>query len=606
MATFIRLEHYLLPPPEIVRWEKGNLTIEKCSTSQKVAHCVKNFFAFTVLLIASPLTLTYDYFAGKQVAVTRKSQKIPDIAPPPPAWPSVQRGFATSLFQTSGLGTKWAAAPKLSGKCDWDKWMDKPQHVIHPKGFDYKNFFTDILTNPTAYVEMLKSQNVTAHRFSLEWSVIEPQRGKIDMEAVALYRNFVDKLLEAGITPSITLSHFVMPEWFYESGNFQKMENIDLYVDFALKAMDLFPNVKNWWSFNELGIKAFQQTREVYPTDLPEGSSLSSRIHAAGTATRNMLIAHCKLHKDASRLHPDKKVGITHQWLRFDTAAGNWLERLFAYYFTKFGFVPVYQFFKDGRYSFEFPFMANIQFEMPKEEFENNNHFLMHLGVQAYPKPMVKMGFNHGETYPGLPEGIKNLPLFSFGATCEKGGTIMRFGPRWKAEGMNEILDDAFALTDQIYITEYGSDAKVMKWGKPSFEIDLEAQADYLRQLTEAIQNYSAKTGREIKGIFCWSDFSRQMEWENGHDCRLGTIEPVVDQNRRITGWKQTPASQFLAEVYGGEATQERGRIAYRQDSEPGRFTQPPNRYPMPARYPGAHPPLISINLLPELTMWPR
>lgn len=562
MDTFLRLERCLLPPPETVRWDRGNLAIEKCTTAQKVVHCTKNFFAFTCLLLVSPLTLAYDWVTHKKVAPIEEfspkkggdSPAVPDIAPPQPAWPPAQRGFATSLFQTSGLGTKWSAAPPLSGKCDWDKWMDNRDHVIHPPGFHYRNFFTDVLSDPTIYIEMLKAQNVTAHRFSLEWSVIEPRCGEIDLAAVGLYQTFIQKLIEAGITPSITLSHFVVPAWFYESGNFQKMENIDLYVRFALKAMELFPDVKDWWSFNELGVKAFQQAREVYPTDIPEGSSLSKRVHAAGIATRNMLIAHCKLHQEVARLHPDKTVGVTHQWVKFDTATGNWLEKLFSYFFTKFGFTPVYQFFKEGRYCFAFPFMANIRFEIPKEQFDANGHFLMRLGVQAYPKAMVKMGLNHGQTYPGLPASIKNLPFFSFGSSCEPGGTVMRFGPRWKAAGIDEALDEAFALTDQIYITEYGSDARVHKWGKPGFELDDEAQKNYLQQLTERIRNYSARTFRAIKGIFCWSDLRRQMEWENGHDCRLAIVEPIVDENRQMTGWNQTPASQYLAGVYHQEA----------------------------------------------------
>lgn len=548
MTTFIRLEQCLLPPPETVRWDNGDLAIEEYTTAQKVAYCTKNFFAFIALFLVSPFTLAYDWLTKKE----GKSQVAPDIASQV-MWPPEQRGFATSLFQTSGLGTKWSATPGLPGKCDWDKWMDKPSHIIHPEGFEYNNFFTDVLSDPTTYIDMLKSQNVTAHRFSLEWSVIQPEQGKTDMAAVDLYQNFIQKLIEADITPSVTLSHFVVPEWFYESGNFQKMENIDTYVDFSLHAMKLFPQVKDWWSFNELGVKAFQQTREVYPTDLPEGSPLSERVHAAGIATRNMLIAHCKLHQKVAELHPDNKLGVTHQWLKFDTATGNWLETLIAYIFTKFGFTPVYQFFKEGRFSFEFPFMANIQFEIPKEQFAAHNKFLMRLGVQAYPKPMVKMGLNHGETYPGLPESIKNFPLFTFGSTCEPGGTVMRFGPRWKAEGMDEILDDAFALTDQIYITEYGADANVQKWGKPRFKPDDNAQANYLQQLTERIRDYSIRTGQEIKGIYCWSDLRRQLEWENGFECRLGLITPSVDKNRQIAGYHGTSASRYLAKAYQAE-----------------------------------------------------
>ena len=126
----------------------------------------------------------------------------------------------------------------------------------------------------------------------------------------------------------------------------------------------------------------------------------------------------------------------------------------------------------------------------------------------------------------------------------------MWFGPRLYAEGMDEILDEAFALTDQIYITEYGADARVHQWSGLDFEFNDAIQADYLKQLTERIQNYSARHRREIKGIFCWSDLRRQMEWENGLECRLATIDPIVDGNRRMIGWNPTPASKYLAKVY--------------------------------------------------------
>jgi beta-glucosidase/6-phospho-beta-glucosidase/beta-galactosidase len=543
MNTLLRLEKCLLPPRETVHWNHGKLRVEKYSTLEKVIYCAKNLFSFVGLLFIAPFTIPYELLAKKEIAPLNSLQQTP-------IWPPEQRGFATSLFQTSGLGTKWSAPQGLIGKCDWDRWMDDPKHIAHPNGFDYNNFFTDVLSNPDPYIEMLKNHHVTAHRFSLEWSVICPSSYEFDDKAILLYRNFIKKLLAAGITPSITLNHFAVPDWFYEAGSFHNPDNISDYLDYALAALELFPEVKDWWSFNELNIRAFQQTREVYPTDLPEGSSLSSRIHAAGISTRNMLIAHCLLHKKVAELYPDKNLGVTHQWLKFDTENGNPLERILAYYLTKFGFSTVYNFFKDGQFSFEFPFIANIQFKIPTDEFETNHHFLSRIGVQAYPKPMLKMGLNHGQTYPGLPSAIKNLPLFSFGSSCERGGTVMRFGPRWHAEGMIEALDEAFALTPNVFITEFGSDAMIQKWDQPNFSQDNIAQAQYLQALIEQIHQYSLTTLREIKGLFCWSDLRRQLEWENGLECQLAIIDPIVDSSRHLTSYTQTPAAQYLSQTY--------------------------------------------------------
>jgi len=551
MASFLRLEKCLLPSPEIINWNDGDLTIKTLSTREKVAYYVSNIIKFTGLVAILPLTLPYDYFTAREVVPL--APKEPDIKPE--CWPPKEMGFACSLFQSSGLGTKWSATPGLRGKCDWDKWMDKPGHVEHRKPM--KDFFIDILSDPTNYIEMLKSHNVTTHRFSLEWSVIMPEDGRVDDRAVGLYRVFIGKLLEAGITPSVTLNHFTVPEWFYESGNFQNLENIDKYLEYATKAIELFPEVNDWWSFNELGVKAFQQSREVYPTDFPEGSSSRTRIHGAGIATRNMLIAHCKLHKFVSENHPDKKLGVTHQWLQMDMASGNYLERMVKYFFEKVGFTPVYQFFKNGRYSFEFPFMANIQFQIPEEEFNAKNKFLMRLGVQAYPLAMIKMGLSRGNTYPGRPQELTNTMGCAFGGTCEPGGTLMSFGPRQQAKRIQDILEEAFAITDDVSITEFGSDATVWKWGDSQFRQDDASQARFLRELVENVRAFSERTFKRLHAIHCWSDLRGTLEWDRGDGPELPIIEPQVDEDRRLTGWRSTPASRYLASVYAGEVEEE-------------------------------------------------
>jgi len=535
------IEKCLLPPPETVILKKDNLEVKKYNLFQKVAYVTTNIFLLMGLTLISPAAISYEYFSKKNV----QEEKYPKTFSF--SWPPKDRGFACSFFQTSGLGTKWSAPQGLAGKCEWDDWMDDPDHVHHKKDFDYKDFFTDVLSDPGPYIKMLKKQKVTAHRFSLEWSVIEPKKGKLNQKAIDLYTNFINKLLKANIKPYITLNHFVLPKWFQELGGFQKIENIYLYLNFAKKAMGLFPQVTNWWSFNELGIKSFQQIREVFPTDIPENSNIFKRMNAAALSTRNMLIAHCKLHQIVQNSYPQNKVGVTHQWLKMDMATGNFLERLVAYYMRKITFFPVYNFFKTGNFSFEIPFLANQRFVVSKKDFEKNDHFLQMLGVQAYPQPYIKMGLNHGKTYPGM---IKNLPFFSFGGTCEENGTIMRFGPRWRADAIDEILDEAFKISNDIYISEYGADTRINRWGKDHFELDDQAQAEYLKKLTQRIYKYCFKNLKTIKGIFIWSDLRRQMEWNEGNECKLGLINPIVDKNRKMISWQKTPASDFISSYY--------------------------------------------------------
>lgn len=545
MNTYLRLEKCLLPPPKTVHWENGNLQIKECSTTEKVIFFTKNILQATTFLLISPITLCHDFFSKKNTVIQPKFYPYPTNA----IWPPHQRGFASSLFQLSGLGTKWSACKDLTGKCDWDQWMEDLTHIQHAADFNYDHFFVDILSDPSAYIQMLKEHNVTAHRFSLEWSVLQPNIDTFDEKAIKLYQNFIQELIKANITPSITINHFVVPEWFFKIGNFQKIENIDLFVNFALKTMEIFSDVKDFWSFNELGVKAFQQLREVYPIDVPKNSSITTKVHAAGNATVNMLIAHCKLHQKMQTLHPEKKLGVTHQWLKFDTASGNFLEKFVVYYLEKLTFYPVYNFFLDGQFRFEIPFMANIHFTIPKREFEANKRFLNRLGVQAYPKPLLKMGFNTGQKLT-VAKGSYQNSIFTFGSCCEQNSAIMRFGPRWKASAIDEILDEAFEISDEVFITEYGSDACIQKNGSSRYVFDDEAQKQYLQKLTERIETYCKQNKKQLQGIFCWSDLRQQMEWENGLFCRLALVNASVDENRKFISWEKTEASQYLASIY--------------------------------------------------------
>lgn len=52
--------------------------------------------------------------------------------------------------------------------------------------------------------------------------------------------------------PSVSIHHFVHPQWFEELGGWTKEENIELYVKFAVEAFNRFgKHAKLWSSFNE-------------------------------------------------------------------------------------------------------------------------------------------------------------------------------------------------------------------------------------------------------------------------------------------------------------------------------------------------------------------
>lgn len=67
-------------------------------------------------------------------------------------------------------------------------------------------------------IEIVRSLNLNAYRFSVEWSRIEPAEGQVSLSALEHYRRMVVACRDAGLAPIVTLSHFTSPRWFAAKG----------------------------------------------------------------------------------------------------------------------------------------------------------------------------------------------------------------------------------------------------------------------------------------------------------------------------------------------------------------------------------------------------
>jgi beta-glucosidase len=73
----------------------------------------------------------------------------------------------------------------------------------------------------------------TAHRFSVEWSRIEPVEGKFDAGAIAHYRSVLEALKARNIKPFITIWHFTVPLWFTKKGGFEQKDSPEIFARYA-------------------------------------------------------------------------------------------------------------------------------------------------------------------------------------------------------------------------------------------------------------------------------------------------------------------------------------------------------------------------------------
>jgi beta-glucosidase len=96
------------------------------------------------------------------------------------------------------------------------------------------------------------------YRLSVEWSRVEPERGRFDQLAIDRYKAICDAATAAGITPWVNFFHFTHPRWFVERGGFLAPENLDdfrRYVERVGRALS--PHAREFHSQNESMVYVF-------------------------------------------------------------------------------------------------------------------------------------------------------------------------------------------------------------------------------------------------------------------------------------------------------------------------------------------------------------
>ena len=67
-------------------------------------------------------------------------------------------------------------------------------------------------------IATLAELGLTAYRFSLEWSRIEPEPGFYSLAALDHYKRMIESCLQQGVTPVVTYNHFTVPRWMAGRG----------------------------------------------------------------------------------------------------------------------------------------------------------------------------------------------------------------------------------------------------------------------------------------------------------------------------------------------------------------------------------------------------
>lgn len=212
-------------------------------------------------------------------------------------------GAATSSHQVEG-GTD----------NDWSDWEKVPGHVLDGTTAatacdHYRRYEEDF--------DLAKSLGQNSHRLSLEWSRIEPEDGKWDMDAVLHYRRVLEALRARGMTVMLTLWHFTLPKWFAAKGGWESgdaLKDFERYAEFAAKEFgDL---VDHWITINEPMVYLVQSYGAgVWP---PGKRNPFSNVHVFGKLCLGHRKAYRAIHRVMKTRGRKASVGIAQNVITFE------------------------------------------------------------------------------------------------------------------------------------------------------------------------------------------------------------------------------------------------------------------------------------------------
>jgi beta-glucosidase len=344
-----------------------------------------------------------------------------------------------------------------------------------------------------------------AHRFSVEWSRIEPAPGRWDEAALDHYREMARGLRARGLEPMATLHHFTDPLWFAEAGGWES-DQTRVFEAFARKvAQALKEHVRLWITFNEPNtFVALGYLGNLFPPGSPN-PLLAGRVMA------NITAAHAAAYRAIHQVQPDAQVGMAHHY-RGMAPKRPW--------FPPDRWVTAYQ---SSRFNDAFP-------------------RALHNGWLGVPLGIIRTAAARGtQDFFGLNYYTKDLVGFSpfayrevFGRRSFRQGAEV--SPRGfianEPDGFFEALRWAHRFGLPIQVTENGVEDADDRL-RPRYLVE------HLRQLWLA-----ANFNWQVRGYFHWT-LVDNFEWERGWTQRFGLWGLDLDTQTR----RMRPSAELYTEI---------------------------------------------------------
>lgn len=407
-------------------------------------------------------------------------------------------GVATSAYQIEGALTRDGRGSSI-----WDDFCRGAGNIVDASSGQgacehYERWGEDL--------ELMKWLGVDAHRFSIAWPRIFPEgHGRLELRGLDHYSRWVDELLEAGITPWVTLYHWDLPSALEVRGGWQSRDTAKHFVDYAIAVMErLGDRVNHVMTHNEPWCAAMLGYWEG--THAPGIKEPAAAIRAA----HHLLLSHGWAIEALRSALPECRLGLA------------------------LNPAPVYP---------QTNSAADVDAARAQDA-TRNRIWLDPLYGHGYPADLVNDLRKVGAWPEGEPDWLREGDLKAIAAECDflgvnyynpvrvsadetvdtlpEGARVTDLGWEIEASGLSDLLKRLHEdyAPKSLVISENG--AADNQGPGPDGEIDDRMRCDYLREHLAATTQSRAE-GIPVDAYFAWT-LCDNFEWAEGYTARFGMV----------------------------------------------------------------------------------
>ncbi|WP_262702356.1 MULTISPECIES: GH1 family beta-glucosidase [Streptomyces] len=418
-------------------------------------------------------------------------------------------GTATSAYQVEGAVAEDGRSPSI-----WDTFSHTPGKVA---GDDHGDVACDHYHRWREDIGLMKRLGTNAYRLSIAWPRVVPGgEGPVNAKGLAFYDELIDGLLEAGITPSVTLYHWDLPQVLQDRGGWPERDTAEHFAAYASVVADrLGDRVRHWTTLNEPLCSAW-----IGHLDGVMAPGLTD-LTAAVRASYHLLLGHGLATQAIRAAAPRAEVGIVNNLNTVEAATERPEDQAAARrmdgHTNRWWLDPVH-----GR-GFPADMREVYGVELPERPGD--------LDTIAAPLDWLGLNYYFPATVTDDPTGPAPH------ARAVRRPDVPRTGMDWEVDagGIESLL---LRLTGEygarkLYVTENGSAYPDVV--RPDGTVDDPERQDYLVQHLAACAS-AVRKGAPLAGYFAWSLLDN-FEWAYGYDKRFGLVH--VDyrtQARTIKG----------------------------------------------------------------------